>query len=89
VYLVAEALVLGPEAFGPSKAAPADAASQLRQMAEQLHQLLPHLPVLTGLGLLLAPFSYALIFAGPAFAYRSLVSGAPLAPPDMGPLRPA
>ena len=58
-------------------------------MALVMHDMLPHLPLLIGLGLLLAPFYYGLVFAAPAFAYRSLVSGTPSSPPDMGPLRPA
>jgi hypothetical protein len=60
----------------------------------RLFQSLPDIssktPLLLGLGFLLAPFSYGLMFSGPAFAYRALV-GTPShsQPPDMGPLKAA
>jgi hypothetical protein len=60
----------------------------------QLFQSLPDIssktPLLLGLGFLLAPLSYGLMFSAPAFAYRALV-GTPLhsQPPDMGPLKAA
>jgi hypothetical protein len=64
-------------------AIPADAVQSLPDIASKT-------PLLLGLEFLLAPFSYGLMFAAPAFAYRALVGGTPTLPePDSGPLRPA
>jgi len=48
-------------------------------------------PLLLGLGFFLAPFTYGLLFAAPAYAYLTLAGGRPLAPlsSDAGPFRPA
>jgi hypothetical protein len=60
------------------------------QLLQRLPDISSKTPLLLGLGFLLAPFSYGLMFSGPAFAYRALVgTQAPSQPPDMGPLKAA
>ena len=60
----------------------------------QLFQHLPDIsskrPFLLGLGFLLAPFAYGLMFSSSAYAYRALVGTPPLSqPPDVGPFKAA
>jgi hypothetical protein len=81
--------ILGPQNFIPDLQTSTDTAVQMRQMAAQMRAMVDNLPLVLGLGLLLAPFTYGLLFSAPAFAYRVLVSAAPISPPDTGPLRPA
>jgi hypothetical protein len=60
------------------------------QLLQHLPDISSKTPMLLGLGFLLAPFTYGLMFSAPAFAYRALVGGSTqFSPPDMGPLSPA
>ena len=43
-----------------------------RMQAAQMRQLSAHMPMLVGLGFLVAPLTYGLSFAPAAFAYRAL-----------------
>ncbi len=88
VLFGAEVAILGPAYFIPKFPPPTDTAGQMQQMAAQMRAMSDNLPLLLGLGFLLAPFSYGLIFSAPAFAYRSLVSKPPQVP-DANPLHPA
>jgi len=57
---------------------------------KHLPDITAKLPLLLGLSFLLAPFTYGLTFAAPAFAYRALVGAPPPSPaPDVGPFRAA
>jgi hypothetical protein len=90
VGFLGEIAILGPESFALNLNAAADTASQMKQLAQQTKLASDHLPWLLGLGLLLGPFTYGLVFSAPAFAYRAIAGGktGPSAP-DMGPLSPA
>jgi hypothetical protein len=81
--------ILGPQTFIPDFQTTAGTTVQMRQMAAEMRTMVDNLPLVLGLGLLLAPFTYGLLFSAPAFAYRALVAAPPLSPPDTGPLRPA
>jgi hypothetical protein len=60
------------------------------QLLQHLPDISSKTPLLLGLGFLLAPFTYGLMFSGPAFAYRALVGTLPLSPPpDIGPFKAA
>jgi hypothetical protein len=61
----------------------------MKELAQQTRVASDHLPWLLGLGLLLGPFTYGLIFSAPAYAYRAIAGGQGPATPDMGPLSPA
>jgi len=76
--------ILGPANMIPSLQAATDATLQVRQLATQMHALLQNLPLILGLGFLLAPFTYGLLFSAPAFAYRAIVA----APPPPVPVEP-
>ncbi len=89
IFFVAEAIIIGPANSVPDLSVPTDAAAQMQQMAAQLRAMTANMPLLLGLGFLLAPFNYGLIFSAPAFAYRTLVSAPPAPLPDTGPMRPA
>ena len=49
----------------------------MRHSAEQMRQMAAHLPLMMGIGFLLAPFTYGMTFAPAAFAYRALTGKAP------------
>ncbi len=70
--------------------AAANGVSPPTQLLQRLPDISSKTPLLLGLGFLLAPFTYGLMFSAPAFAYRALVGGSvrPSAP-DVGPFRPA
>jgi len=85
----AELAILGPQNLMPDLQVTTDTAAQMRRMAAETRALTENLPIVLGLGLLLAPFTYGLLFSAPAFAYRALVAAPPLAPVDAGPMRPA
>ena len=85
----ANVAILGPQNFLPNLQVTTDTTAQIRQMAAETRALTENLPVVLGLGLLLAPFTYGLLFSAPAFAYRALVAAPPVAPVDTGPMRPA
>ena len=100
IFIVGEiafAAIVGPgyvAAFGQALVSIFDAiavgAPPPTQALEKLPDIASKTPWLLGLSFLLAPFSYGLLFAGPAFAYRALNGGLPPAKtPDMGPFRPA
>jgi hypothetical protein len=60
------------------------------QTLAQLPDISQKAPLILGLNFLLAPFTYGLLFAAPAFAYRALNGSTPVLPtPDTGPFRPA
>jgi hypothetical protein len=60
------------------------------QALAQLPDISQKTPLILGLNFLLAPFTYGLLFAAPAFAYRALSGATPSLPsPDAGPFRPA
>ncbi len=51
-------------------------AVQTREIAAIMRVIAAHGPVLMGIGFLLAPFTYGMFFAPPAFAYRALKGNA-------------
>jgi len=67
-----EVVILGPGYFLHSMDAFGDKAAQARQSAEQIRIMASKLPLLMGLSFVLAPFTYGLAFAAPAFAFRAL-----------------
>lgn len=74
VTLIAEVAILGPDYFNPHLSDLQDKAAMARHSAEQMRLMSARFPMLMGLGLLLAPFTYALTFAPPAIAYRALTA---------------
>ena len=74
--IVLEVAVLGPDILNPYVELARDQAAQMRHSAEQMRQMAAHLPLLTGIGFLLAPFTYGMTFAPAAFAYRALMARA-------------
>ena len=66
--------VLGPNFLNPHLELARDPAAQMRHSAEQMRQMSAHLPLLMGIGFLLAPFTYGMTFAPAAFAYRALTA---------------
>ncbi len=76
VEVLVQALVLGPDAFKGQMSLFGDKAAQARASAEQMRQLAAHLPLLKGLEFVLAPFTYGLTFAAPAFAFKALATPA-------------
>ena len=69
---VIELVILGPEYFQQSMAMFGDKAEQASHSAAQIRILAAKLPFLMGLSFVLAPFTYGLTFAAPAFAWRAL-----------------
>ena len=67
-----EIAILGPDYFHNSMGVLGDKAAQARQSAEQIRIMAAKLPLLMGLNFVLAPFTYGLAYAAPAFAYRAL-----------------
>jgi len=66
--------IIGPDFFNPHLELLKDHAVQAKHQAEQMRVMAAHLPLLMGAGFLLAPFTYGLTFAAPAFAYRALTA---------------
>lgn len=81
--------ILGPVNVLPNLQVATNTTLQMHQIAAQTKALLENLPLMLGLGFLLAPFNYGLLFSAPAFAYRAIVAAPPAAPVDAGPIRPA
>jgi hypothetical protein len=71
--------ILGPDFLNPHLELAHDPAAQMRHSAEQMRQMSAHLPLMMGIGFLLAPFTYGMTFAPAAFAYRALTGKAPQA----------
>ena len=72
-------MILGPDFLNPHLELARDPAAQMRHSAEQMRQMSAHLPLMMGIGFLLAPFTYGMSFAPAAFAYRALTAKAPQA----------
>ncbi|MGA7713609.1 MAG: hypothetical protein WCA81_17045 [Rhizomicrobium sp.] len=73
VAVVAENVILGPGfAALPAATALKGTADLARMQAAQMRLISAHLPMLMGLGFLIAPLFYGLTFAPAAFAYRAL-----------------
>ena len=72
--LLIDAAVLGPDILNPHVELVRDQAAQMRHSAEQMRQMAAHLPLMMGIGFLLAPFTYGMTFAPAAFAYRALTA---------------
>jgi len=97
VSQLAVAAIVGPDyivAFASAMLGVFQAAVTGTQPQAQAFQHLPDItakvPWLLGVSFLLAPFTYGLTFAAPAFAYRALVGTPPPTPaPDVGPFRAA
>ncbi len=77
VIVLIDLMVLGPDFLNPHLELAQDPAAQMRHSAEQMRQMSAHLPLMMGIGFLLAPFTYGLTFAPAAFAYRALTGKAP------------
>ncbi|HEY0281900.1 MAG TPA: hypothetical protein VGC27_04675 [Rhizomicrobium sp.] len=71
---VIDLAILGPDFLNPHLELARDPAAQMRRAAEQMRQMSVHLPLMMGVGFLLAPFTYGMIFAPAAFAYRALTA---------------
>lgn len=70
---LAQGIIMGPEFFAPPKLPPAaDAAANMKVWAGQMRATVVHLPLLAGLGFVVSPLLYGLLFAPAAFAYRAL-----------------
>ncbi|MDE2133603.1 MAG: hypothetical protein KGM97_02685 [Alphaproteobacteria bacterium] len=76
VAVVADVAVLGPDFLNPHLELAGDAAARTRHSIEQMRQVSAHLPLMMGIGFLLAPFTYGMTFAPAAFAYRALTAKA-------------
>jgi len=83
VCLSVDIAVIGPEFFQPPGDLPMDAAAQAHLQAAQFRALAAHMPVLAGIGFLLAPLTYGLTFAPAAFAYRALKAKAAAEAPSL------
>jgi len=79
VTLIIDVTILGPDFLNPHLELARDPAAQMRHSAEQMRQMSAHLPLMMGIGFLLAPFTYGMTFAPAAFAYRALTGKAPQA----------
>ena len=77
--LILKIMVLGTDFFNPHLELLKDHAAQAKLQAGQMCQMAAHLPLLMGIGFLLAPLTYGMTFAAPAFAYRALTAN-PMAP---------
>jgi hypothetical protein len=67
---IVSSVLLGP--VGPQTVPPATVQAMLHSLAVDLRDTLPHMPVLIGVGLVLSPLTYGLLFAPAAFAFRVL-----------------
>jgi hypothetical protein len=76
VVLLVDIMILGPDFLNPHLELAQDPAAQMRHSAEQMRQMSAHLPLMMGIGFLLAPFTYGMTFAPAAFAYRALTGKA-------------
>jgi hypothetical protein len=76
VAMTIDLTILGPDFLNPHLELAHDPAAQMRHSAEQMRQMSAHLPLMMGIGFLLAPFTYGMTFAPAAFAYRALTSTA-------------
>ena len=86
VAAVAEIIILGPGFITlPPGAALKDTAALAHLQAAQMRLMSAHLPMLMGLGFLIAPLSYGLMFAPAAFAYRALKAKAGAQPATFAP----
>ena len=79
VTLIIDVTILGPDFLNPHLELARDPAAQMRHSAEQMRQMSAHLPLMMGIGFLLAPFTYGMTFAPAAFAYGALTGKAPQA----------
>ena len=77
VAILIDMTVLGPDFLNPHLELAHDQAAQMRHSAEQMRRMSEHLPLMMGIGFLLAPFTYGMTFAPAAFAYRALTGKAP------------
>ena len=77
VAVFIDLMILGPDFLNPHLELARDPAAQMRHSAEQMRQMSAHLPLMMGIGFLLAPFTYGMTFAPAAFAYRALTAKAP------------
>jgi hypothetical protein len=101
IFIVTElatAAIVGPAyvvKFGAAMMQLFEAAANNGQVPTQAMAQVPDIsgkaPLLLGLGFFLAPFTYGLLFAAPAYAYLTLAGGRPIIPSDAdaGPFRPA
>jgi hypothetical protein len=71
-----EYFILGPDYFNSFAHAMRDPANATQFSLEQSRIMQPKIPVLLGLGLILAPVTQGLLFSTPAFAYRALAGRA-------------
>jgi MFS family permease len=78
VTLIIDLTILGPDFLNPHLELAHDPAAQMRHSADQMRQMSAHLPLMMGIGFLLAPFTYGMTFAPAAFAYRALTGKAQL-----------
>jgi hypothetical protein len=78
VAMIIDLTILGPDFLNPHLELAHDPAAQMRHSAEQMRQMSAHLPLMMGIGFLLAPFTYGMTFAPAAFAYRALTAKAQL-----------
>jgi len=74
VAAVATGIVLGPDIFVPHLDMLTDKGALDRMALEQMRQRAAHLPMLEGIGFILAPFLYGLSFSAPAFAFKFLTA---------------
>jgi hypothetical protein len=74
VTAVVDISIMGADFLNPHLELMKDHAAQAKLQAEQMRVMAAHLPLLMGAGFLLAPFTYGLTFAAPAFAYRFLTA---------------
>jgi len=72
VSVIVQLFVLGPEYFQHAMSAFGDKAEQARHSAAEVRIMASKLPFLMGFSFVLAPFTYGLTFAAPAFAWRAL-----------------
>ncbi len=77
VAVAADVAVLGPDFLNPHLELAGNAAARTRHSIEQMRQVSAHLPLMMGIGFLLAPFTYGMTFAPAAFAYRALTARTP------------
>jgi hypothetical protein len=73
---VSEFFILGPDYFASLTHAVQEPANAARYSMEQARIFQPRMPLLLGLGLILAPIAQGLLFSTPAFAYRALTGKA-------------
>jgi hypothetical protein len=72
VVFGAEIAVLGPASFAANFAITQDSGQQMQAMAAQMRVMQAHLPLLLGLGFVITPVVFGLLYAPSAFAYRAL-----------------